>query len=442
MEPVESPGMRNAPTRTAVLPGDRTLPRAVWLLPLLAAVFTTLCLTVPLGPFQQISRGYIDLEVYRLGIEAWRAGGDLYGKLPETASGISLPFIYPPFATLALGIFALLPWGAATVAYLVSSIGAVALTLFFVATAIWPEYALRRRALLACTTATPLALLLEPVFSTLDFGQVNLLLMALVAADCLARSPKWPRGMLLGIAAAIKLTPAAFVLYFLVRRDYKAAATAAISGAVATVIGFAVLPDESLEYWFGGFGNVDGLSGSAYQTNQSIQAVLARLEVPATAATLLWLLLGAALITAAVIAMRRAETMPALALSINAVVALLISPISWSHHWVWAAPALLALVGQAVRLPWRAAVGWYVAAVVVATLFITAPHQYLPGENDRELAWTPIQQIVGNSYVGCSVLLVAVFLVAGGRRSGARDGDVDTATGKHAEDGVTASRAG
>ena len=64
---------------------------------------------------------------------------------------------------------------------------------------------------------------LEPVLQTFEFGQINLLLMALVAVDCLVDRPRWPRGMLIGIAAAIKLTPAVFLLYFLLRRDYRAA---------------------------------------------------------------------------------------------------------------------------------------------------------------------------------------------------------------------------
>ena len=72
-------------------------------------------------------------------------------------------------------------------------------------------------------------LLLEPVRSTLAYGQVNIVLMALVALDCLTAEPRWPRGALTGLAAALKLTPAAFVLFFLLRRDYRAAATAGVS---------------------------------------------------------------------------------------------------------------------------------------------------------------------------------------------------------------------
>jgi alpha-1,2-mannosyltransferase len=68
--------------------------------------------------------------------------------------------------------------------------------------------------------ALPVSLLLEPVWETLQFGQLNLRLMALIALDGLVERPRWPRGMLVGIAAAIELTPAAFVLFFLLRKDY------------------------------------------------------------------------------------------------------------------------------------------------------------------------------------------------------------------------------
>ncbi|MEV3959915.1 glycosyltransferase 87 family protein [Nocardia sp. NPDC050193] len=407
--------MTNALTRTETLAG-RARRQAVWLLPLLAVVVTWVCMSRPIDPFRGISGEYIDLEVYRLGVEEWRAGGDLYGHLPETAADISLPFIYPPFAALALGLYALLPWAASVIAYLVVSIGALAMTLFLVARQVWPRQDQRRLALVVTATATPLALLLEPVWSTLDFGQVNLILMGLVAADCLSRNPRWPRGVLLGIAAAIKLTPAAFVLFFLIRKDYKAAATAAISGAIATAIGFAVMPDESVRYWFGGFGNVGGLSGSEFQTNQSIQAVLARFEVTGTPATALWLLAAVALVAVAVAAIRRTGTPPMIALAVNAVVALLVSPISWSHHWVWVAPALLAIIGYATTRPWSQARGWYAAAVTTAVVFVLAKHSDLPGNDGRELDWSAWDKVIGNGYVWFSLLLVVLYATASRRQ--------------------------
>ena len=389
------------------------------MLPLAALLVTWLCMAQPISPFHTLSGSYIDLEVYRLGVEEWRAGGDLYGQLPETGADISLPFIYPPFAALALGIYALVPWGVTVASYLAVSLGALALTLYLVARRVWPQPDQRKRAVLVAATATPLAPLLEPVWSTLDFGQVNLILMGLVAADLLTRAPRWPRGVLLGVAAAIKLTPAAFVLYFLVRKDYKAAVTAAVSGAIATMIGFAVMPSESMRYWFGGFGNMGGLSGSEYQTNQSIQAVLARFEVTGTLATILWLLIGAALVALAVTVMRRSATPPVLAFAINAVVALLISPISWSHHWVWVAPAILGMLAYATTRPRSQALGWYLAGAATVVVYVLAEHNNLPGREGRETDWSAWEQFIGNGYVWFSVFLLALYAVVGRQRAAA-----------------------
>ncbi|MBF6301695.1 DUF2029 domain-containing protein [Nocardia amamiensis] len=397
---------------------NRRLGRVLRLAPVLAVAFSAFCLLKPVWPFDEITGGFIDLQVYRLGVDAMRHGADMYGQLPQTTIGAGLPFIYPPFAALALGPFAMLPWDVAALSFFVSSVAALAITFYVVARRVWPEESQRRSAVWATACATPLGLLLEPIHSTLDFGQVNLLLMALVAADCLTHKPRWRRGMLIGIAAAIKLTPAAFVLYFLVRRDYRAAATAAVTGAAATAVGFAILPKESVKYWFGGLGNVSGLSGSAFHTNQSIQAVFARFEVPEPAFTVIWLVLGAALLALVVAAMRRAADLPALALAINAVFTLLVSPISWSHHWVWIAPALFALVGYATRLPGRRAIGWWVTFVATTAVFVIGPHNWLPDGEHRETTWTPWQHFIGNTYVWFSVVLVALFLV-GSRRGAA-----------------------
>ncbi|WP_170112228.1 glycosyltransferase 87 family protein [Nocardia fluminea] len=393
----------------------RPINRAWWLVPVLLTVVSVVCVRTPIWPFERYSDGFIDLQVYRLGIEAMRDGADIYGQLPKTTIGIGLPFIYPPFAAIALAPFALLPWGAAKVLYVVVSIAAVAWTLYLVARRYHPNR--KQAALLVTACALPLAMLLEPVRSTIDFGQVNLLLMVLVATDCLLPKTRYPRGMLIGLAAAIKLTPAAFVLYFLVRKDYKAAATAAGTGAIATIASFALLPTESTRYWFGGLGNVSGLSGSAFHTNQSIQAVMARLHITGLPFDALWLVLGALLLVLVVAAMRKAADAPAIALSLNAVFTLLVSPISWSHHWVWIAPALLAMVCHARTLPVSSARGWYATTVVVAAVFVIAPHSFLPDGERRETSWTWDQHIIGDTYVWLAVGLVVLFLVTGRRQA-------------------------
>lgn len=382
-------------------------------MPVLLGVVAVVCMRTPLWPFEPYSGAFIDLQVYRLGIEAMRDGADMYGQLPKTSVGIGLPFIYPPFAAIALAPFALLPWGAAKTLYVAVSVAALAWTLYLVARRYNPDR--KQVALLITACALPVAMLLEPVRATIDFGQVNLLLMVLVATDCLLPKTRYPRGMLIGLAAAVKLTPAAFVLFFLVRKDYKAATTAAATGAIATLASFAILPTESVRYWFGGLGNVSGLSGSAFHTNQSIQAVLARLHVTGLPFDALWLFFGGLLLALVVVAMRKAADAPAIALALNAVFTLLLSPISWSHHWVWIAPALLAIVCHARTLPAASARGWYATAVVVAAVFVIAPHSFLPDGEHRETSWTWDQHLIGDTYVWLAVALVVLFLVTGRR---------------------------
>ena len=224
----------------------------------------------------------------------------------------------------------------------------------------------------------PVALLLEPVRTTLAYGQINVVLMALVALDGLTEEPRWPRGALVGLAAAVKLTPAAFVLFFLLRRDYRAAAVAGVSFAAATVAGFALAGHDSVRYWTAAVFQTGRIGGPATAANQCVQAVLARAGLdPHTAGGLAaWLALSALVVIVAGRGMRRAlaASQECWALSLNAFAVLLISPISWSHHWVWSAPALLTLAYLGRRHHHRLAVA---AAACGLVLFTAAPQWWL-----------------------------------------------------------------
>ena len=89
---------------------------------------------------------HIDLEVYRFGVQAWLAGGDMYGPLPETSDHITLPFIYPPFAAIVLLPLAVAPWSVAWTVLLALSTAALGLTFFVVARRLWPSGGRGRRA--------------------------------------------------------------------------------------------------------------------------------------------------------------------------------------------------------------------------------------------------------------------------------------------------------
>ena len=345
----------------------------------------------------------IDLDVYRIGSLTWLHGRSLYGALPRTRAGIGLPFSYPPMAAVLLSPLAVVPM----------AVAGCALTLVSVALT-WVVLRVFTRSLSSrpgLCWLLPAALELEPVRATLNFGQVNILLMALVAADCLHPRPRWPRGALVGLAAAVKLTPAAFILFFLLRNDRRAARTAAASFAAVTGAGFILDRHDSVRYWTSIIFSTSRPGSPAFVGNQALSGVLARagLDPHSAGGTVAWLALSGAVALTAVTGMRRALAVrePALALSLNAVAALLVSPISWSHHWVWAAPALLCLAVTGRRHAWR---GGVAAAWAGLALFEVSPMWLLPRSGaGQELGWAWWEQVIGDTYVifGVVVLVLA-----------------------------------
>lgn len=364
---------------------------------------------VGFGPYR------IDLGVYSMGGRTWLHGGDLYGKI-LVIGGLRLPFTYPPIAAVVLAPLALLPM---TIAGTVLTVGSVALAAVvlavFVRSLAGPTAGSLRAAgslqaagsLWAAGWLLPAALLLEPVRSTLAYGQINIVLMALVTLDCLTTEPRWPRGALTGLAAAVKLTPVAFVLFFVLRRDYRAAAWAGVSFAAATAAGFVLAGPDSARYWTTIVFQTGRPGSPATATNQCLQAVLARAgldphTLPGAAA---WLLLSALVLMAAWRGMRYALAagQVCLALSLNAFAALLISPVSWSHHWVWCAPGLLTLADLGRRHGRRLA-GTVAAGGLV--LFAAAPQWWLAKFVGPVVNWAPWQQAIGSSYVFFAALVL------------------------------------
>ncbi|MEV0250355.1 glycosyltransferase 87 family protein [Nocardia sp. NPDC050712] len=380
---------------------DSVSARQGWGLVLAVVAFAT---SVLIALRAQWWRGYIDLLVYRNGAQAWLDGKALYGELPPVL-GISLPFTYPPPAALLFTPLALLPLPLAEVAMLALSALSLGITLWLVLTRLRPELA-RPSVLALVLGAVALAQFLEPVRQTFGFGQINLILMAAVTADCLARKPFWPRGLLIGLAISVKLVPAAFLLYFLLRRDWKALQTIAVSALAAIGVGFLLFPRDSARYWFHLILDTGRIGSPEFAGNQSIKGMLFRLGFQAQPATALWLTLSAVTVALAVVCMRRLldAGSPVTALLVNAFALLLISPVSWSHHWVWTAPALLAAanaIERGNRNP------WFLGGVAAcAALLLAGPQWHLPLH--RELDWSWWQQIVGSSYV-----LIAFAVLAG-----------------------------
>ncbi|MFD4182032.1 glycosyltransferase 87 family protein, partial [Rhodococcus sp. NPDC058514] len=354
----------------------------------------------------------IDLDVYRIGGTALANGVALYGQMPPTELGKSLPFTYPPLAAIVFSPMSAISLGEASTA-----LTALSMLLLFATgvLTLMSVGALPASTLLwTAGAAFAGALLLEPVYSTLDYGQVNIVLMALVVADCLLKKTPWPRGALVGLVAAVKLTPAVFVLYFLLRKDFRATVVTAVSFALGTAIGFAVSFTDSKQYWTDTLIDSNRIGRPAYPANQSITGMLARLGLDPSVRTPLWMLASLAVLVVTVLAARKALSagLPALALTATALFGLLVSPVSWSHHWVWVVPTLLVLAHLAYT---SRSLGWAAWAAAGTALFVVAPHWRLAPGRTSGLDWPLWDQFLASSYVWwglATLILVATVGVA------------------------------
>jgi len=216
------------------------------------------------------------------------------------------------------------------------------------------------------------ALLLELVFATLRYGQVNLVLLAMVLVDLWRPQGRLPRGVLIGLAAAVKLTPGIFIVYLLLTRRMKEALVASTAFVMATLLALAIAPGSSWRYWTGVIFNLNRVGVVRDARNQSLYGTLARLIGGAQHAHWPWLATALAtaclgLGVAALLSRRGHELWAVCACGTTGV---LISPISWDHHWVWAVPCLVALGCSA----WRRRV-WALAVAASAwrAVFFLAP---------------------------------------------------------------------
>jgi alpha-1,2-mannosyltransferase len=358
----------------------------------------------------------IDIDVYRMGGRAWLDGQPLYrDALFSTQAGLNLPFTYPPLAAITFSPFAVLSLPAASTAITLTTVLLLAASVYLVLGRldVWPTSSVipgtaMRRLWLTLIIVAFASHYLEPLHANYDFGQINVVLMALVIIDCAPQRTPWPRGLLIGLAIALKLTPAVFLLYFLVSRDWRPILTSIVSFLGATTLGFLLAWKDSVEYWTSTVGNTGRIGGAALNTNQNIAGILARTDLSEGFRKLGWVLLSVVVLTITVWALRHAlrggEQL--LALMCTALFGMVVSPVSWSHHWVWVLPTLITttVVGRRRRNKTLS-----VLTAIGLALTIWAPSVLLPQHHESAASWW--RQLIGASYVWWALaVIVAVGL--------------------------------
>lgn len=347
----------------------------------------------------------IDVDVYRMGGEAWLQHRPLYADSASfhTQGGIDLPFTYPPLSAIVFSPLALVPLPVASATITVTTLILLALSVWIVLGSLDVDRG--RRGWLTAGIVGLATMTLEPIQANFSFGQINVVLMTLVLGDCLPRRTPWPRGALLGLAIALKLTPAVFLLYFLLRRDGRAAVTAVASFFAASLLGAALAWRDSQEYWSHTIHQTDRIGTATLNTNQNIAGALARLGVGQTAQFLLWTTGCFAVLGLTVWAVRRvlAAGEPALGLMCVAMFGLVVSPVSWSHHWVWALPTVIVTTVLGYR---RRSSALAVVSATGTALMVWPPLYLLTEHHEDAAPWW--RQLFGMSYVWWALTVIAV----------------------------------
>ena len=369
----------------------------------------------------------LDSFVYYEAVRQWLDGGDLYSWYANPAQHL-WPFTYTPLAAWVIAPLTWMSYQSATVLLIVATPLCAAVT----------TYAVLRRlgvgSWMAHTLSPWLALIgviaLEPFPKTMEYAQVNAILMALVAVDLflVPQRSRW-RGALSGLAAAIKLTPAVAILVLLARREWRAAATMAGSAVGLTLLAALAAPTESWEFFTSAMWDPGRAGFADYSGNQNLKGAIAR-GLPESAWNLTWAVCSLLAVVAAWLLCRRLDRLRgagdaaegpgqddglvlSLQISVVMVLGLLISPISWSHHWVWCLPVLMSVAAAAWR--WRStALG--VAGAAGFLVFVLAMQWWFPEQNHVEQNWPTWAKAVGSSYTWWALGCGAVLWWSSGRR--------------------------
>ncbi|MDG4763096.1 glycosyltransferase 87 family protein [Solwaraspora sp. WMMD406] len=310
---------------------------------------------------------FFDMRIYHGAVVWWASGAELYEFVaPDTTLG----FTYPPFGGITMLPMALLPMVAAGWVNVVLSVAALTVVLAVLLGPIadrcgWPRW-------FVVALAVPLAVAIEPARETLGYGQVNLLLFGLIIADLVAlrwRAAPVPHrlstggplrrlffsgiwaGAGIGLATSIKLTPALFIVYFLVTKQWRAAMTAIGTAAAVTTGTILVAAHESTVYFTSIIWDTGRVGVADMTPNQSLAGVLARLYDSMQAPGLLWLSFASLVLALGLsrAAHSHADGDELTAFTLIGLTANVISPISWSHHLVFVIPAIIVLADAALR---------------------------------------------------------------------------------------------
>lgn len=288
-----------------------------------------------------------DLGIYNSAIGWWRSGHDLYSYAQSDPLMGSLGFTYPPASAVLMWPMTLFGFPALQTITLAGILIAGVAVVGLVLRAELPASLTGKPFMAAIAVLTPLAFALESWRQNLSFGQINLFLAVMVAADLLwptAVRPKWA-GIGVGLATALKITPGIFLVQLAICRRWRELAIAVATTMVATGLAAIFLPADTWRYFSQLLWDTSRVGTMGSVQNQSIRGWAIRLFGDDSTSKTVWAVLA---IVVVVVGLREVARMaiasPAGAMAVTGLIGVLIAPVSWMHHAVWVFPALVVLI--------------------------------------------------------------------------------------------------
>nr|WP_234814068.1 mannosyltransferase [Mycolicibacterium iranicum] len=354
---------------------------------------------------------FVDLHVYVGGAAELDGPGTLYDYVyGDQTPDFPLPFTYPPFAAVVFYPLHLLPFGLVAFAW---QIGIIA--------ALYGVVRMSQRLLgggdrRVAMLWTAVGIWTEPLRSTFDYGQVNVALV--LAILCAVHTSKWwLSGLLVGLAAGVKLTPAVAGLYFVGARRWAAVMFSAVVFFLTIGVSALLVGDQTRYYFTELLGDADRVGPVGTSFNQSWRGGISRIlghDAGYGPVVLIGVVVTAAL---ALLAWRAVDgaTDRLGGIVIVSLFGLLLSPISWTHHWVWLIPLMIWLLHGPLRAQLGARVlgwGWLVLTLIgVPWLLSFAQPTIWVIPRPWYLAWA------GLIYIVATLATLAWIAIRGSRRS-------------------------
>jgi len=358
---------------------------------------------------------FVDLHVYLGGAATLDHPGTLYSYVySEQTADFPLPFTYPPFAAVVFYPLHWLPFGLVAfgwqVAMMAALYGVVRISQRFIGV---PAGAGHRVAM----AWTAITIWIEPLRNNFDYGQINVFVtLAVLWAAYTTRW--WLSGLLVGVASGIKLTPAIAGVYLVGVRRFGAAVFSAVVFLATIGISALVVGDDTRYYFTKLLGDAHRVGPIATSINQSWRGGLSRIlgyDAGFGPPVLIAIALTAVL---AILAWRALDASDRLGkLLVVELFGLLMSPISWTHHWVWLVPLMIWLIYGPLRERRDARIvgwGWLGLTVIgVPWLLLFAQPTIWQISRPWYLAWAGLIYIVA--------ALVTLAVIAASARGTAAD---------------------